>query len=205
MELFELYIEENLEDKSGVDDISAVDSPAIEEGYLAFNNQKNLKKLKLTFGNNKGDFKPVEGDKQIIAGALMIPDLEIYRVDDDGKEYNVQFKAETIALIQRKFKKLGYNSNINQMHDVNQRIANSVMFQDFIIDRKMGINPPLGQDHLPDGTWFGFVHVGDLNVWNEFVKTGIYTGFSVGGFFYDRPVVKFTEDEFKTLLVNILY
>jgi len=201
MELYELYIDENLNDKSGVDDISTVDSPAIGDGYFAFNSQKNLKRLKLTFGNQKGDFQPVEGDKQILMGALMIPNLEIYRVNEEGKEYNVSFPPSEIAKIQRKFKMLGYNTNINEMHDPNNRIDNSVMFQDYIVDRAMGLMPPKGKEYLPDGTWIGFVYIGDKEVWNEFIKTGIYRGFSVGGFFYDRPVLT---DAHVDKLVNIL-
>ncbi len=203
MELFELFISEDLTDKSGVDDISAVDSPAIGDGYFVFNKQKDLKRLKLTFGNQKGDFTPVEGDKQILVGALMIPDLEIYRVSDNGQEYNVQFPASEIAKIQRKFKMLGYNTNINEMHDPNKRIDNSVLFQDYIVNRAFGLNPPKGKEHLPDGTWVGFVYVGDKKLYDEYMKTGIYTGFSVGGFFYDRPVIKMT-DEVVSQLVNIL-
>lgn len=186
LKLYDLFIEEDLNDNSGVDDISAVDNGAIGQKAFAF--AKQLKRVKIVFGQNKGDFQPIEGDKQILAGALMIPDMEIYRIDDNGTEYNVRFKAEEIAKIQKKFKRLGYNNNINIMHDPNNRIKDSVMFQDFIIDRKMGINPPLGQDHLPDGTWFGFVYVGDKTVWDEFIKTGIYTEYSVGGNFYEQEV-----------------
>ena len=96
---------------------------------------------------------------------------------------------------------LGYNTNINEMHDPNNRIDNSVMFQDYIVDRAMGLMPPKGKEYLPDGTWIGFVYIGDKEVWNEFIKTGIYRGFSVGGFFYDRPVLT---DAHVDKLVNIL-
>ena len=197
MELIDLYIDENLEDNSGVNGIATVDSPAIEQGYFAFN--KNKKTLRLTLGTNKGNFAPISSDKQILAGALMIPDMEIYR-NDNGKEYNCRFTKDTIQKIVKKFSILGYNNSINEMHDSSKPINNSVLYQHFIIDRAMGINPPLNQDHLPDGTWFGFVYVGDKKVWDEFIKTGIYTGFSVEGNFYEQTVSELSEDEAKAII-----
>lgn len=197
MELIDLYIDENLEDNSGVNGIATVDSPAIEQGYFAFN--KNKKTLRLTLGTNKGNFAPISADKQILAGALMIPDMEIYR-NDNGKEYNCRFTKDTIQKIVKKFSILGYNNSINEMHDLSKPINNSVLYQHFIIDRAMGINPPLNQNHLPDGTWFGFVYVGDKKVWDEFIKTGIYTGFSVEGNFYEQTVSELSEDEAKAII-----
>jgi hypothetical protein len=197
MELIDLYIDENLEDNSGVNGIATVDSPAIEQGYFAFN--KNKKTLRLTLGTNKGNFAPISSDRQILAGALMIPDMEIYR-NDNGKEYNCRFTKDTIQKIVKKFSILGYNNSINEMHDSNKPINNSVLYQHFIIDRAMGINPPLNQNHLPDGTWFGFVYVGDKKVWEDFIKTGIYTGFSVEGNFYEQTVSELSEDEAKAII-----
>lgn len=201
MELIKLYIEEDLKDNSGMDDLSTVDAPAIEQPYFAFS--KKPKPITIVCGSQKGNFTPVTGDKQILAGALMIPDMEIYR-NDDGVEYNVVFSSDEIAKIQKKFKMNGFNTNINQMHDPNKRIQNSVLFQDFIINRQMGIMPPLGQDHLPDGTWFGFVYIGDKEVWEKFMKTGIYTGFSIGGRFYEEPVITDQEADFIASQIGVI-
>ena len=197
MELIDLYIDENLEDNSGVNGIATVDSPAIEQGYFAFN--KNKKTIRLTLGTNKDNFAPISPDKQILAGALMIPDMEIYR-NDNGREYNCRFTKDTIQKIVKKFSILGFNNSINEMHDLSKPINNSVLYQHFIIDRAMGINPPLNQNHLPDGTWFGFVYVGDKKVWEDFIKTGIYTGFSVEGNFYEQSVNELSEDEAKAII-----
>lgn len=137
----------------------------------------------------------------------MIPDLEIFRSEllEDGttKEYNVRFTSKTINQIVEKFASSNINNSINQMHD-NTKPVNAVMFQSFIINRELGVMPPLGQDHLPDGTWFGFIKVKDVKFWNEFIKTGIYTGFSVEGLFYEQPVITEDEAEFVKSLVNNL-
>jgi hypothetical protein len=193
MELIDLTINEDVKDGSGVTATALVDSPAIEQDYFAFNNQ--LKTIKINCGSQKGNFAVANPDKQILAGALMIPDMPIYRIDDKtGKEYNVKFSPQTIEQIVKKYSKLGYAKNINQMHDNTRMVNDSYLYQSFIINRAMGVNPPLGQEQLPDGTWFGFVYVGDKNVWDEFVKTGIYKGFSVEGNFYETPTVELTEE-----------
>lgn len=196
MELIDLIIKEEDTDTSGVTGVATVDSPATNQSYFAFNNQKPKKYIIHCGATIKDNFKPV-GDKQVLAGALMVPDMEIYRVSEEtGKEFNVRFKRETIETIVKKYSRLGFANNINQMHDPNKKIQGSYVFQSFIIDRKMGVMPPLGQDHLPDGTWFGFVYIGDKAVWDEFIKSGIYTGFSVEGNFYEQPATEEPKNEF---------
>ena len=206
MELINLFIEDG--DESGVSGVALVDSPAIEEGFFAFNKKRNLKKYQIQLGSQKtASFKPITGDLQVLAGALMIPALEIYRnevlPDGSTKEYNVQFTKETINQIVQKFSASNFNNSVNHMHDPNKPV-NAVLFQHFIINRDLGVMPPLGQDHLPDGTWFGFIKVKDPNVWNEFIKTGIYTGYSVEGLFYEEPVISETEADFIKSIVNTL-
>lgn len=189
MELINLYIKPDLMDSSGVSANSIVNAPATEEGFFAFNSQ--LKKVRIELAAKQGDFKPV-GDKQILMGALMVPGIEIPR-SENGKDYLVSFTPETIAQIVEKFAARNINTAINQMHD---KPVDAVMTQHFIINREMGIMPPLGQDHLPDGTWFGIVKINDKSVWDSFVKTGIYRGFSVEGYFYEEPVITEKEAEF---------
>lgn len=185
--LFKLVI--NDQDHSGVTGIALVDAPAIGEHWIAFNKQQPLKKVTLTFGQEKGNFKPVEGAKQILRGALMVPDIQIYRLTDDQKGYNVKFDRSTIEQIQKKFSRLLMNDKINQMHDPNKGVNDSYLFQHFIIDRPSGIMPPKGFESLADGTWIGDVFIGDKAIFDQFVLTGIYTGFSVEGFFHEEPIV----------------
>ena len=80
------------------------------------------------------------------------------------------------------------------MHQSNKPV-NGTLIQQFIIDRKMGIMPPLGQDHLEDGTWYGYIKVKDKAKWEQYIKTGIYTGFSVEGNFYEEVVTKMSASD----------
>lgn len=193
MELINLYIDPNPSDSSGVTAQAIVDMPATEEGFFAFNSNK-LTKVRFQVGGTKGTFTPLKGDKQILMGALMVPDIEIPRIDGD-KKYLVRFTSDTIQQIVEKFSAKNINTAINQMHD-SKRPIDAVLFQHFIINRDMGIMPPLGQDHLPDGTWFGVVKINDKTVWDTFIKSGIYTGFSVEGYFYEEPVITDKEADF---------
>lgn len=202
MELIDLTIEDDVKDASGVTAIATVDNPAIEQGYFAFG--KELKTIRVTCGAQKGNFAAPIGDRQILAGALMIPDMAIPRIDDKTKkEYNVKFSSKTIEQIVKKHAKLSYANNVNQMHDNTRMINDSYLYQSFIINRAMGVNPPLGQEHLPDGTWFGFIYIGDKNVWDEYIKTGIYTGFSVEGNFYESVATELS-DEFCAHLLSVI-
>lgn len=203
MDLINLIIDPNPADRSGVSAIALVDSPAIEEGWIAFNKQSGrvLKKYTIQLGGQKGDFKPIDSDKQIVAGALMVPDKKIYRRDTDGREYEVEFTPETIRLIQEKFASSNRNTAINEMHNADAPVQ-AALIQHFIIDRTAGILPPLGQDHLPDGTWYGYVKINDKKKWDEYIKTGTYTGFSVEGHFYEEPKTK--EDDYLSDLFDHL-
>ena len=37
----------------------------------------------------------------------------------------------------------------------------------------------------PKGTWFGLMKINNETVWNEWIKTGMVSGFSVEGYFTD--------------------
>lgn len=206
MELINLFIEEGFEDKSGVSAIALVNEPAIESGWVAFNKAKpELKKYSIQLASQKGDLVPVEGEQQMLFGAFMIPNIKIPRIDEQGKQFNVVFTKETIKKISEKFALSNINTSINEMHNNDMPVKGGVV-QHFIIDSKNGINAPYGLK-LVDGTWAGFIKVADKNKWDAFIKTGIYTGFSVEGFFYEQPVKSLSEAEeslFNDLLNEVL-
>ena len=93
----------NPEDETtGVDFISLVKDPAIEENWMAFSN------IRFDLEANK--------DKRMLFGALMIPDKMIYRNDERFGEYNVFFTKEDIEMIVKEFSKNNYNNNISFEH-----------------------------------------------------------------------------------------
>lgn len=157
--------------ESGVDYVALVDNPAIERNWMAFNKSKML------------SFTATQADKRIVAGPLMIADMPIYRRDADGREYYVVFERDTIEQIVHKFYREKLTDKVNVMHDKNMDIKRAYMVGSFIIDRAHGIVPPDGYEDLTDGSWFGFYKIEDNVLWDDFIKTGVFKGFSVEGAF----------------------
>jgi hypothetical protein len=163
--LIYLTVDQDETDETRVEKVSFVDSPAIQRGWMAFNNQQR--------------FKVQSEDRRIVSGALMVAGLPIYRRDDSG-EYYVSFTASAIQSIVYKFMKENRTKEVNEMHETD--VDGVFLFESFIIDSSRGIKTPEGFDELPDGSWFGSFKVDNDEVWKK-VKDGTYTGFSVEGLF----------------------
>jgi hypothetical protein len=202
MELIDLFINPDLTDESGVSAIATVNEPAHNSGFHAFNKQKGLvlKKHIIQLASKKGDLKPVEGEQQMLYGAFLIPDIEIPRIDENGKEYSVRFSKEQVKLIAEKWALRNINTKLNEMHNSELPLEGGVV-QHFIIDSKNGITSPFKMNFV-DGVWAGFIKVLDKNKYDAFIKTGIYTGFSVEGQFYEK--VASEDSEFMVELEKLL-
>ena len=162
------------DDEAQLDAIAFVDEPAIEMNWQAFNSRQYLFKA--------------DNEKRIISGPLMVADLPIYRRTEEGEYYGL-FKAEDIYNLRNKFFKQGKSNLVNEMHDSNKMIDGVYMVESFLIDTERGINTPLGFDTLPNGSWFISCKVENGKVWEDFIKTGLFTGFSVEGNF-DLKIIK---------------
>jgi hypothetical protein len=189
METFELMIDDLLTSELMVDAVALVEEPAIEAGWNAF----------------KGEVKPlrfaeVVADERLIIGPAMIPDLKIFRRDEDGREYNVVFSKETIKSIALKFFKKGFQLNTNINHNPAEKKEGVTFFMSFIKDEAKGIKGLEG--NYPDGTWFLGAKVEDDDTWSK-VKKGEITGFSVEGMFKYKKA-KITEDEAMQKIKEIL-
>lgn len=188
--LYRLVI--NDEDHTGVTAVALVDEPAIQINWQAFNANKPYK------------FETVSAEKRIIAGPLMVADMQIYRRDDKRGEYFVYFDRSTITQIRDKFHRNQYQQNVNPMHESMLLLPDIYMVSDFEIDRARGINPPIGFETLSDGSWFGEFKVRNDEVWNDWIKTGQFKGFSVEGFFNEELVRDLTDQEIAAILGAIL-
>ena len=154
------------DDNAEVTAVALVEHPAIEINWQAFNNN-------LQFAADK--------EKRIISGALMVADLPIYRRDSEGEYYGL-FTAEDIYNIRNKFHFKNYTKSVNENHDSNKMVDGVYMIESFIIDSDRGIHSPSGFK-LTNGSWFGSYKVDNEDVWNNFIKTGEFKGFSVEGEF----------------------
>lgn len=150
--------------------VALVDQPATDSLWLKFSDEKQFKFI-------------ANQDRQILTGVLMMADLPIYRRDEKMGEYYVVFDKENIEKAAQKFFRLGYNSNINFMHNENLKVDGAYLFESFLIDKDRGIMPPKGFEGVPDGTWIGSVKIDNKEVWEKHIATGDVLGFSVEGLF----------------------
>lgn len=187
--IYKLIINDN--DESGVEAIALVDRPATEYNWRAFNEQPKYK-----FEADK--------EKRIISGALMVADLPIYRKDEKYGEHYVMFTKETIQQIALKFAKQGLMKSVNKMHQPSLLADGVYLFEMFLIDKERGISTPKGFDELPDGSWFGSMKVDNDDVWDNFIKTGVYKGFSVEGYFKPQEEPTLDEEVLREVLVNLI-
>ena len=175
---------------TGIEAISVVENPAIEEDFIALKNEE----VKLA---------EVDNDKRILMGALLIPNKPIYRRKGE-EEYYIYFSKETVEKASQLYLMNGNQSKatLEHQHTINGlTLVESWLVEDEVHDksRKYGLNVPVG-------TWMGAVKVNNDEIWNNFVKTGKVKGFSIEGYFADKmerpkePVNDFEEEEATEML-----
>jgi len=170
MKIVELILDESQE-MMGIDAISIVESPAIQEDFVALNSDE----IKLA---------EVSKEKKILMGALLVPNKPIYRKNNDDDEYYIYFSKDTIAKASQLYLKNGYQSNSTLEHASALQgltLVESWLVEDDVHDksRAYGMNVPVG-------TWMGAVKVDNDEIWNEYVKTDKVRGFSIEGYFADK-------------------
>ena len=155
---------------TGIEAISVVENPAIEEDFIALKNEE----IKLA---------EVDKEKRILMGALLIPNKPIYRRKGE-EEYYIYFSRDTVEKASQLYLMNGNQSKatLEHQHTINGlTLVESWLVEDEIHDksRKYGLNVPVG-------TWMGAVKVNNDEIWNNFVKTGKVKGFSIEGYFADK-------------------
>ncbi len=169
MKTIELYIDEDNE-FSGIEAISVVENPAIEEDFIALKKQQ----VKLA---------EVDKEKRILMGAALVPNKKIYRTNGED-EYNIFFSEDTVRKASELFLSRGKQNNSTLEHDV--KLSGLSVVESWIIeDKKKDKSRKYGFE-LPIGTWMVSVKVNNDEVWNDFVKEGKVKGFSIEGFFADK-------------------
>ena len=169
MDIIELFIDES-DEFSGIQAISVVENPAIEEDFIALKNQE----LKLA---------EVDKEKRILMGAALIPNKPIYRKNKE-KEYYIYFSRKTVKKASELFLMRGNQNKSTLEHQLPLQglsVVESWIVEDNKFDktRKYDLNAPIG-------TWMVSVKVNNDEVWNDFVKTGKVKGFSIEGYFADK-------------------
>ena len=172
--LIELIIDETAE-HFGVDAISIVKFPAVEENFVFFNNDfLSLAK--------------VDEEKKQLVGAILIPEKRIPRLDKEtNEEYEVFFTKETIRQAQKLF--MNSLNNNNHTFEHKEPIQGLTVVESWIKeDKKYDKSLMYGFKNLPIGTWFVQVSAeNNTEIW-EAIKNKEVRGFSIEGYFTDKLI-----------------
>jgi len=151
----------------GIEQIAFTSTPAIVTKGMAFSENK-----KLFFSDDL---------KYRVVAPAMIP-MEIYRNDEDGDEYYVQFSVETIESIHSKFMMDLSNRNVfNLEHDTDKTVPAYVLEAWIVEDPKKDKAYSSYGIEVPKGTLMVTAQVTDKEYYNELVKNE-QIGFSIEGF-----------------------
>jgi len=165
IDLVELFIDEN-ESDNGIQAISFVESPAIEENFIALS-------------KHKVEFKSIDEEKKIIIGLALVPDKPIYRRKDDY-EYNIIFSKETVRKGSELYLKNLRNNNTTLEH---QQLTSGVsIIESWIVEDTEKDKTALYNLNAVVGAWAVVMKVDNESVWED-VKKKKYLGLSIEGVF----------------------
>ena len=168
MNIIELIIDEK-DEQSGIDAVSVVKSPAIEENFVALNKHEIA-------------LKEVNEEKRLLMGAALIPNKQIYR--HNGKdEYYIFFSEKTVRKASELFLMRGNQNNATYEHK--QELNGMSVVESWIIENEKTDKSRLYGFDLPVGTWMISMKVNNEDVWKD-VKEGKVKGFSIEGYFADK-------------------
>lgn len=186
MRIIELIIDEQ-DEQSGIDAVSVVHSPAIEENFVALN-------------KHEIELKEVDTEKRILMGAALIPNKQIYRRNAKNEEYYIYFSSDTIRKASELFLMRSNQNNATYEHE--KKLTGLSVVESWIIEDEQKDKSKLYGFDLPKGTWMISMKVNNDEVWND-VKEGKVKGFSIEGYFADKFEMSAEEDE-ATEVINEL-
>jgi hypothetical protein len=167
--IIELVIDEN-DEMSGIDAVSVVSSPAIEENFIALH-------------KHEVELKEIDTEKRILMGAALVPNKQIYRRNDKNEEYHIYFSKDTVRKASELFLMRANQNNATYEHD--KKLSGMSVVESWIIeDEKKDKSAKYGFS-LPVGTWMISMKVNNDEVWKD-VKEGKVKGFSIEGYFADK-------------------
>jgi hypothetical protein len=196
MKIVELILDEN-EELNGIEAISIVENPAIEEDFVALKSDE----IKLA---------EVSEEKRILMGALLIPNKPIYRRSGED-EYYIYFSKDTVLKASQMYLMKGNQNNSTLEHQYS--LNGLSLVESWIVEDEVHDKSRKYDMKVPMGTWMVNLKLNNEDVWNEYVKTGKVKGFSIEGYFVDkmeRPkdatindLAQIEEEEAKELLSTI--
>ena len=173
----------------GVFGISLVSDPAMEGLFVALKKQEAIQ------------LKEVDKEQRILMGLVLEPNKPVYR-NQNGEEFNIVFKEDTVKELAHNFLKAGYQKNSTIEHEA--PIEGITFVESWIVE-----NPEVDKStnfgfSYPKGSWLASMKVDSDEVWNEYVKTGKVLGFSVDAMIDLKEVNLKTEINMSTKIVEAI-
>ena len=148
---------------------------------IAFTNKPAIKVKGMAFNSHVAPMTFSDSVKMRIVAPAMIP-MNIYRQDEDGEEYDVQFSSEVIEQIHAKFMLNLQNKDIfNLEHDQDEKVP-AYILEAWIVD-----SPETDKAfttygiEVPKGTLMLTSQVTDREYYDALVESG-QVGYSIEGF-----------------------
>ena len=158
----ELTIKDVNED--GVFAISLVENPAIEENWVHLS-------------SHQIDLKVVDEEKRIVVGYALVPDKRIYR-NQNGKEFNIFFSADTIRQTAELYMKQLNNNNVTTEHET--KIEGASVIESWITESEKFDKVNLYNLKPIVGGWAVMMKIYNDEAWKS-VKDGTFKGYSIEG------------------------
>jgi hypothetical protein len=180
MKLYELILDTEDDADSGVFALSLVADPAIEASWVYFSKS----------GKQQIKFATVDNDKRTIVAPVLIPDMQILRIDEySGEEYKVYFTKDTVEQLAQKYLQNGYQNKATFEHleniDGEVTVVESWVSKSSTKDKSaLYFNRA-----FPIGTWFVTMRVNSETLWQDYIKTGIVKAISLEGIF-DHKLIR---------------
>jgi len=186
MNVLELIIDEK-DFQSGINAVSVVEAPAIEENFVAL-------------AKHEVELKEIDTEKRILMGAALIPNKKIYRRNKE-EEFYIYFSEDTVRKAMELFFKKGNQNNATYEHK--DAIKGMSVVESWLIEDEKMDKSQLYGFNLPKGTWMISMKVDNDEVWQD-VKEGKIKGFSIEGYFADKMPDSPREEQEKHAIIEQL-
>lgn len=186
--LFEMILDEN--EGEGMFALSLVDNPAMKSYWVALEDED--KKIV--------QFATVDKDKRILLGAVLIPELPVYR-NWEGGMY-VYFSEETIRQTQELAMRKGLTT-FTLMHS--KPVPNIHLLENWLVEDPEKDKSSIYGLNFPKGTWVVSLKINNDEVWEDYIKTGELAGFSIEGLYsLAKTDMELNDDDFLDALRKAL-
>ena len=194
MDIVELVIDEQ-HSSLAIDAVSLVEFPAIESDwiFLSKDTKNNLSLAK------------VDEHKRLIVGAALIPNKQIYRRDENGKEFYVFFSEATVKRASELY--LMNNNQSSATLEHTDTIHDVTTVESWIVEDTKHDKSNIYGLNLPKGSWVLSMKVENDKVWQDILDKKV-KGFSIEGFYIDKLAslstkVENTEDTDEDILTAL--